>query len=275
MTAIIAVFSVLAVCLALLLAFYVRRRIYTNFIRQYSAGLNRLGRLKGLYKFYSVEDIRLRNVYDNAQFYGDISCEDYLIYHLQYIGGDVAQRMRMASENGRLYEEFKRKAAGISYGVFEKPAGMLRMSTLIKMEKSMVAEQTASGPVTSFVIGVTLCLATMSGRVYERKSEVFTGERICALLSRLNRKRGAYFCDRGIWEAICRVERGKVTNRLRFAVYQRDGCRCRRCGASGRFVRLEIDHIVPVSKGGKSTYDNLQTLCHRCNVEKGNKIWPA
>ena len=35
---------------------------------------------------------------------------------------------------------------------------------------------------------------------------------------------------------------------------------------------LEVDHIIPISKGGKSTYDNLQTLCHRCNVRKGAKI---
>ena len=34
----------------------------------------------------------------------------------------------------------------------------------------------------------------------------------------------------------------------------------------------EIDHIFPISKGGKSTYDNLQTLCRRCNKLKGNSI---
>ena len=96
---------------------------------------------------------------------------------------------------------------------------------------------------------------------------------ICSSLvkERLNKKRGTYFTDREIWNAICRVERGKVSNKMRFSIYARDRYRCCRCGASGRFVQLEIDHIIPIAKGGKSTYDNLQTLCHNCNVEKGDK----
>lgn len=56
---------------------------------------------------------------------------------------------------------------------------------------------------------------------------------------------------------------------MRFAIFRRDGERCKRCGSRHN---LEIDHIVPISKGGKSTYDNLQTLCHSCNMEKGTDI---
>ena len=58
---------------------------------------------------------------------------------------------------------------------------------------------------------------------------------------------------------------------MRFSIYARDGYRCRICGArQGKIVQLEIDHIIPIAKGGKSTYDNLQTLCHNCNVQKGD-----
>uniref|UniRef100_UPI00111C32C3 HNH endonuclease n=1 Tax=Mycobacterium avium TaxID=1764 RepID=UPI00111C32C3 len=38
---------------------------------------------------------------------------------------------------------------------------------------------------------------------------------------------------------------------------------------------LEVDHIVPISKGGMSTPDNLQTLCWRCNRTKSNKVATA
>ncbi len=45
--------------------------------------------------------------------------------------------------------------------------------------------------------------------------------------------------------------------------------RCARCGSSDH---IEIDHIVPVSKGGSNGIDNLQPLCRSCNASKGNHI---
>jgi len=56
-------------------------------------------------------------------------------------------------------------------------------------------------------------------------------------------------------------------------IYARDHYGCRICGRSGNQDFLEIDHIKPISKGGKSTYDNLQTLCRRCNKEKGDTYY--
>ena len=57
---------------------------------------------------------------------------------------------------------------------------------------------------------------------------------------------------------------------MRFAIYKRDNYRCRKCGR--QTDDLEVDHIIPIAKGGKSTYDNLQTLCHRCNSKKSDNI---
>lgn len=60
--------------------------------------------------------------------------------------------------------------------------------------------------------------------------------------------------------------------RLRFRVLQRDSFRCVQCGANPATspgVRLHIDHIVAWSKGGKTSAENLQTLCEACNLGKG------
>lgn len=62
-----------------------------------------------------------------------------------------------------------------------------------------------------------------------------------------------------------------VSLKMRMSVLKRDGYRCVKCGVSPKInksVTLEIDHIVPVSKGGASTLDNLQTLCFDCNQGK-------
>lgn len=56
---------------------------------------------------------------------------------------------------------------------------------------------------------------------------------------------------------------------LRAAVFERDSYTCLYCGACG--VRLECDHVVPVSLGGASTMDNLATACLPCNRSKGAK----
>ena len=56
---------------------------------------------------------------------------------------------------------------------------------------------------------------------------------------------------------------------IRLQVIARDNGRCRACGI-GDGDALQCDHILPESKGGKTTLANLQTLCGVCNNRKGN-----
>lgn len=57
--------------------------------------------------------------------------------------------------------------------------------------------------------------------------------------------------------------------RLRVAIFERDGYRCVYCGAEDK--RLDCDHVMPRSKGGKSLMENLATACYSCNRSKGAK----
>lgn len=65
-----------------------------------------------------------------------------------------------------------------------------------------------------------------------------------------------------------------VPSGLRYKVFNRDGHKCLSCGRSPsrHGVVLHADHIVPHSKGGKTEYGNLQTLCEDCNLGKGNRF---
>jgi hypothetical protein len=72
-------------------------------------------------------------------------------------------------------------------------------------------------------------------------------------------------------------QRALMTSKLREIIKQRDNCTCQICKISTyeeRNLLLEIDHIIPLSKGGITTEANLQTLCWRCNRTKGSKILP-
>lgn len=86
---------------------------------------------------------------------------------------------------------------------------------------------------------------------------------------------------------------------LRYQVFKKDRCTCKKCGMKGTFFWMERnkynegkcyhfnlygidsegkevlftkDHIIPVSKGGRNDLSNLQTMCQKCNEEKGNKV---
>lgn len=66
-----------------------------------------------------------------------------------------------------------------------------------------------------------------------------------------------------------------VNLKLRQKVLERDRYTCQLCGATnadkigrGEKVRLEVDHFLPLKQGGKTTEENLWTLCSSCNAGK-------
>lgn len=70
-------------------------------------------------------------------------------------------------------------------------------------------------------------------------------------------------------------QRALMTTQLREKIKQRDNYTCCKCGNSVHKepnLLLEIDHIIPLSKNGVTTEDNLQTLCWKCNRTKSAKI---
>lgn len=54
------------------------------------------------------------------------------------------------------------------------------------------------------------------------------------------------------------------------AAYAKQKGICPKCGEHFEFDEMEGDHIIPWSKGGKTTDDNIQMLCKRCNGMKSN-----
>ncbi|MGB3653895.1 MAG: HNH endonuclease [Rivularia sp. (in: cyanobacteria)] len=56
---------------------------------------------------------------------------------------------------------------------------------------------------------------------------------------------------------------------IRVSVLHRDKYKCVFCGRNAKQVQLEVDHIIPFSKGGSNNLNNLQTLCIDCNRGKG------
>ena len=264
---IIVVLAVLA-----LIIWNVDKRKHEKFVQAHSVTLKALRVLNDKYKFWDVLPCDMVYVYDNEHFFEQIECRDYLIYQLQFKEREIIEQINKSAQNEISYARYRNELSRITrLGVYDVPYGRLRKGALLEFEKREY-NQIRLKPCTPFNLRVTLYCSRMNGYIYAEKSDVFYENDIRALVRRLNNKRGTYFNDKDIWRAISTVERGKVSNKMRFAIYERDGYRCCKCGVSDRNATLEVDHIIPISKGGKSTFDNLQTLCHRCNVEKGDTI---
>lgn len=61
-----------------------------------------------------------------------------------------------------------------------------------------------------------------------------------------------------------------VSKRLRYEILRRDNYSCRYCGASAPDVRLTVDHVTPVSLGGRDEAGNLVAACVDCNAGKSS-----
>jgi len=66
------------------------------------------------------------------------------------------------------------------------------------------------------------------------------------------------------------IKREAISKKLRFEVFKRDCFSCQYCGKKSPEVILHIDHIQPLSKGGKNDILNLITSCQDCNLGKKN-----
>lgn len=67
-------------------------------------------------------------------------------------------------------------------------------------------------------------------------------------------------------------QRLPITAHIRFRVFERDKFKCVYCGMPGTHCILEVDHIVPVSRGGTNEMFNLATSCADCNVGKSSRV---
>lgn len=77
------------------------------------------------------------------------------------------------------------------------------------------------------------------------------------------------------WKKSTAGQRALMTAKFREHIKSRDNYTCQQCSvalAEQPLLLLEVDHIIPVSRGGMSTEENLQTLCWRCNRIKSNKL---
>ena len=147
-----------------------------------------------------------------------------------------------------------------------KNRGKIGIQAFHDIEDSL-CEEILYRPVIKPVVKLKVSYVSQKGRKSYSREEKFTVDQIKVILQEAS-KRLSY-------EDSKQYQRSLMTSSLRYQILHRDHFRCTICGASAdEGAKLEVDHIKPISKGGKTEPNNLRTLCQSCNRGKRDRYDP-
>ncbi len=192
--------------------------------------------------------------------------EDVIGYYVEQNIGGLRDDIALAIKTMRCYHEYIQEVNLLD---FETAKDLLKQKKLSRRkfrryERKLVKRKTIKDP-SSVIAKIEIYYSSPRGKnVYRKTGEYDYGD-LAYIYKRWLKKQN--------YKISARYERSLMSDSLRYDVLRRDNFQCCICGAAKKDgVKLHVDHIVPVSKGGKTTMNNLQTLCERCNVGKSNKL---
>lgn len=139
----------------------------------------------------------------------------------------------------------------------------IRKKRFLRLENSL-CDSIFQCPVSDISVTVVFAYTSPHGRNSYHRQREYSHAKIQNILQQLESIR-AYQQSKD-------YQRALMTPSLRYDVMKRDQFRCCICGISAQEgAKLHVDHILPVSRGGKTELNNLRTLCDRCNLGKRDK----
>ncbi len=267
---------VFAICLIIgLIAFIWYSLLYNKhlkIVKDNSEFYSKILKLNSSYKFYSdfsneykyYESCASKRKLDNLSLeellISKIDCNfDFfkiLLYHIQ--------------DNKQNYEKYCRDYSKLSSEITkDKIKGLkIKLKTFINIENKLY-KKLKLNPQLSTSIYIKANYTSPKGRNSYNKEKIFSYFELVNIFNeylKIKNQQKEYSYQ-------VRVERAKMSDSLRYDVLRRDSFKCQICGATAKEgAKLHVDHIIPVSKGGKTILSNLRTLCDRCNMGKSAKI---
>lgn len=172
--------------------------------------------------------------------------------------------------NRLTYEEYRNEWNRLKSEITQKECEQMNVNyyKFLLIEEQIFKSYKKSAKINTTIV-VHLYYRTPAGKNYYWKEKKYSFDDIEQLFYKLENRS----TQKELMQNQIKIERAKMSNSLRYDILKRDGFKCQICGASkSDGVKLHVDHIIPVSKGGKTIYSNLRTLCDRCNLGKRDKI---
>lgn len=202
----------------------------------------------------------------SLQKYRTTSGEDVLQYYIEQDIDSIRSDVDMAIKTAARYKEYLREVGALEFNTDKALLEQEKISgrKFRRYEQKLLRRMTVKDP-TSVTVTVKICYSSPRGRNSYEKNEKGDYNDLVYIYNLWRKKRD--------YRLSAKYERSLMSASLRYDVLKRDNYRCCICGASRNDgAKLHVDHITPVSKGGKTTMSNLQTLCEQCNLGKSNKL---
>lgn len=188
---------------------------------------------------------------------------DIVMEYLYKYGGRLQETMEIARQNASIYNEY----SNICNEIYAKRhTDWYKLSIHEKIELKMFGEMMFNPP------------RTISLRIDNRYTSPKGQKRYCNYCILNTQQIEEAFAELDKMEEAKQAkqyQRSMMTDSLRYDILKRDGFKCVLCGCSAEDgVKLHVDHIVPIAKGGLTVASNLRTLCERCNLGKSDKYDP-
>lgn len=264
---IFAAIAAFAICIALIV--YKR---HINYIKNTSKSYSELLALNENQSFnLEVKNsYKYTNVCNSKPKYDRLKLTDYIIYILECDYKNAYTNIVEIISNNEKFKLYDEQCKDIlSAHAEEMPVdSKLSIKKYKRIEKKVFAKTKIAPPIkTTYVVSASY--TSPQGRNHYEKSKMFNYNELLEYKEKVDELKKS----KQSYEYKVKVERSKMTDSLRYDVLQRDNYQCQICGASANDgAKLHVDHIIPVSKGGKTELSNLQTLCDRCNLGKSNKM---
>lgn len=196
--------------------------------------------------------------------------DDYLLMtiHTKY---DLLKSYKLAFEQSKQnYDNYEKEYESLKQYINEHEAETLKLKASDYIEcANKIYGELKNNNRPEFRIDIYLDYSSNKGFVSASKNKTYNEEQFLMFLNEYSSLKNFNKLN----EISARIERAKVSESLRYDVLKRDNFKCQICGATAQDgAKLQVDHIIPVSKGGKTEMSNLQTLCSRCNAGKSDKM---
>lgn len=261
-------FSILYGVILSVLAFnYLRRK---RIVKKTSEKIKKLFEVNAKYTFRTdIKNLQLTHSLSTKAQYDKYQVVQLLNYAVLF-DENVIKTMEALSENKDKYASYCEEIKGIESSVTRERARKAHISfkQYQTIEEKLFSKKQLK-PVLDCSIRCDVTYSSPKGRNHYAKWCIYSAEEAFRQRDVLNK----YIARERSAERQKQLARSQMTDKLRYSILKRDGFRCKICGRSAEDgVKLHVDHIIPVSKGGRTTPDNLRTLCEQCNMGKSDEL---